>query len=188
MQLDAYNDMTRQEQANQYAGIVNATPEYIPGYDPDQDPLYQIGDKPHYSADLHLASMNYWAGKTGREGPPPPSYRVINGTSVLGRFVDVYGCQAHMRAARHNWQAKLWGAIIMAGVALACGVEFGILDVAVFLLAAPLFIAVKLHYNQIYRRYYTVQAQILQSGEPVWVPYERKRLKLIEQSSFYVWP
>jgi hypothetical protein len=184
MNLDAYNDMARQENV----GITNATPEYIPGYDPDQDPWYDVGNKPHYSADLYLASQNYWAGKTGQQSPPPPDYRRYKGRMRLGRYLDVYGCQAHMRGSRHNWQTKRWAVIIGMGALLAVGVEFGILDLLALPILLVLWAVTKVFYAMQYGRYYDAQKAILQTGQPVWLPYERKRLRWIKRNAFYVWP
>jgi hypothetical protein len=93
-----------------------------------------------------------------------------------------------MREARHNWQVRWWGAIITFGCLLAFGVELGVLDVAALPIFAGIWLTWKHHYARQYRKYYNAQAEILATGKPVWVSYERKRLRLIERNAFYSWP
>jgi hypothetical protein len=84
MRIDAYDDWCRREAEQQWVGVENQVTGYIPGYDPDNDPWYNVAGKPHYSEDLFVASENYWAGRTGSTTPPAPSYR----DGKLGRMVD----------------------------------------------------------------------------------------------------
>ena len=51
---------------------------------------------PNPFKDLVIGSENYWAGRTGREEPPAPTFRKVNGKLMLGRYMDPYGCQGHM--------------------------------------------------------------------------------------------
>jgi hypothetical protein len=200
MNIDAYDDQTRWEQNHpqdftsrwQQASpnnpwiqhYIRASEGYIPGYDPDNDPMYHIEGKRHYMADLYLESENWWWNQ-GWQQRPAPSYRRVHGREKLGRMVDVYGAQAWLRWSKHEWRSKLWLIILVIGVSLGFGAAIGIFD----LLLIPLIVLpVWLYFRHWYVKYYRVQQRVLDSGEPQWVPYERKRLRLIRRSPFYLWP
>jgi hypothetical protein len=179
MNVDAWDDRVRWEEAHQ------PQPDYIPGYDPDVDPMYSIAGKKHYSADLYIESQNYWATLTGRDEPPAPSYQLVHGRQKLGRYVDLYAAQAWLRWAKHEWRSKLWGIMILIAATLAFGLAAGIFDViGVVLIVLPIW----LYYRHYYVKYYRIQQRVLDSGHPQWVPYEWRRLRLIKRSSWYLWP
>jgi hypothetical protein len=186
MRLDAYADMQAQQEAKYDIGTEGHTTAYIPGYDPDTDPMYNFAGKAHYSEDCRVDSENYWAGKTGQLTPPPPSYHRVHGRLRLGRLMDVYACQAVMRQARHDWQVRWWRVVQSVTVGMGIGVEYN--DIFLWPMYATVWWMVKAHYNRIYKRYYSAQKAILQSGEPVWMPYETKTLRQIKKNSFFTWP
>jgi hypothetical protein len=183
MRLDAWAAQ-QQQQAQQTTGQ-----DFIPGYDPDEDPLYDINWKPDYHADLQLASQSYWTQETGSPTPPLPTYQ----QGTLGRMVDVYGCQAMMRSARHQYQSRLYASImgvVASTVGLAAAGAEGVAGAIIFALfiGAPLILWRRYHYNQIYRCYFYAQEKILKTGKPVWVPFSRGDLRRIRNTQGPIWP
>ena len=195
MRLDAWED----QQVAQIQQSNDPRDHYIPGYDPDNDGWYDVNWKPDYTADLHLASQEFWKRYHREEDPPAPSYRAYKPWKwaetrrMLGREMDVYGCQAMMRSARHQYQSRLYASIIggiisLGSFAAAGGVGIAISIVLILIVVPPLALFVRWHYNEIYRRYYYAQAEILKTGQPVWVPYSRKDLRRIKTTAGPIWP
>ena len=139
-------------------------------------------------ADLLLASQNFWAGRTGREYPPAPTFRDVKGRKMLGRYMDPFGCQAHMRSQRGLWEKWYTNFFITIG----CTVLFCEVDWLSIFLIGPLcalrYFYIKDKYRRQYDTYYAVQDEIIQTGEPKWVPYDKKRLALINQNPSACWP
>ena len=50
------------------------------------------------------------------------------------------------------------------------------------------YFAVKAKHRRQYDLYYTVQDEIIQTGEPQWVPYDKERLKLLDRNPLAYWP
>jgi hypothetical protein len=140
-------------------------------------------------ADLETASSNFWAGRTGRERPPAPTYRIAsNGKRMLGRYMDPFGCQGHMRYQRTLWK-KYYTEFFIAG---GSSVLFLDISWAAIILIGPMLAAryfyVKNKHRKQYDLYYAIQDQILQTGEPQWVPYGKQRLKQINEDPETCWP
>jgi hypothetical protein len=186
MRIDAWEDIRAQ---NAPPPQPNDWPvDYRPGYNPDEDPLYDVTYQPSYSADLKVASMTYWTGKTGQSSPPPPTFD----HGQLGRYMDVYGCQAWMRHIRHFYLAEryaLWGLIgLSLGLSWLTG-PFGFAIAVLFALGALGLLAVlKLRCSRIYDRYYDAQLTILKTGEPVWIPFSATQLKAMRKNPGRTWP
>lgn len=136
-------------------------------------------EAPH--RDLQLASQNYWAGRTGRETPPAPTFRMIDGKKTLGRYMDPYGCQLHMRASRMGWEKWYVPFLITIGISIVFGPEtdfFGL--IGCFLIFAPWYFLKKAKFRRWYDSYLSVQAECLRTDEPQWMPYSKKRLRLMD--------
>lgn len=139
--------------------------------------------------DLVLASKNYWAGRTGREKPPAPTFRVVRGRKMLGRYMDPYGCQAHLRAQRSLWEKWYTGFFISCIPAILFGGADSIIGLFLVVpIYAVWYFSVKAKHRRQYYQYYDIQNQILQTGEPKWVPYDKARLKLLDRNPLAVWP
>jgi hypothetical protein len=140
-------------------------------------------------ADLRLASQNYWAGRTGLENPPAPTLRMIRGRKMLGRYMDPYGCQCHLRAQRNLWEKWYTSFFITAVIILVSGPETDFLSLAII---GPIYAAYyfwnKAKHTRQYKMYYAVQDEILRTGEPEWVPYDKVRLKMLDRQPMAVWP
>jgi hypothetical protein len=132
--------------------------------------------------DLQLASKNYWAGRTGREDPPAPTYRMVNGRMLLGRYMDPFGCAANMRAVQGHWR-NFYLSFFFSAVGVLLGIE---IDWAFFVIILPLGLAIYFIRKGLlrakYERYEAIAAKIAETGEPQWVPYPRKRLKTMDIS------
>jgi hypothetical protein len=139
--------------------------------------------------DLELASKNYWAGRTGREDPPAPTYRMVGGKRMLGRYMDPYGCQGHMRSAHIRWQNWYTGFFVALGIGVLLGpdTDFVSLIIAGLPCAIWYFCAKRSHRKQ-YDLYYGIQERIIETGEPQWVPYDKTRLELLDRNPLAVWP
>jgi hypothetical protein len=134
------------------------------------------------SDQLWLQAKNYWAGRTGRELPPTPTVRVVDGNERLGRYMDPYGCQILMNGSKLQWRDfYTWFFLATGGLALTAVIDFWFIFVTLPLLGTWYFWN-KAKWRRQYDMYYGVQQRILQAGEPQWVPYDRRRLKSIERS------
>ena len=114
---------------------------------------------------------------------------MVNGRRMLGRYMDPYGCQAHLRSQRNLWEKWYTGFFISCGIA----VVFGEVDFVAAFIAIPLYAIwyfyVKAKHTRQYNLYYKIQDKIInENGEPQWVPYDRDRLKLIDMNPMAVWP
>jgi hypothetical protein len=102
--------------------------------------------------------------------------------------MDPYGCQCHMRSAKALWEQWYTGMFISAGI----GLLFGAVDWVFFFVVLPIlwiwYSAVKAKHRTQYTLYYSVQDEIIRTGEPQWVPYDHERLKLIDRNPMAVWP
>ena len=148
---------------------------------------FQRPDDPY--ADLRIASKNYWAARTGREDPPAPTYRNVNGTLMLGRYMDPYGCQAHMRNQKILWDKWYPNFLVGIGISLLLGPETDFISLV--LIGGVMgfwYLRVKAKHRREYTLYYDVQDEILSSGEPEWVPYDKKRLQLMDKYPEALWP
>jgi hypothetical protein len=158
-------------------------------YEPDLSAAPQPPEAlPNPFGDLLIASKNYWAGHTGQEWPPAPSYREVGGKLKLGRYMDPYGCEAHIRGAKNRWAEWYTGFFISAGI----GALFGVVDWVFIFVALPVmaiwyFTVRAIHVKQ-YDLYYGVEQRTLATGEPEWVPYDKDRLKLLDENPLAVWP
>jgi hypothetical protein len=113
---------------------------------------------------------------------------MVNGRKMLGRYMDPFGCQVHIRNTRSRWEQWYTGFFVSVGLALL----FGEVDLLAIFLVFPFYAAwyfgMKAKHTRQYRLYYQVQDKILQTGEPQWVPYDKFRLKKIEQDPRLIWP
>lgn len=134
--------------------------------------------------DLEQGSRNYWAGHISSENPPPPSYRRINGKLVLGRYMDPWGCQAHMRGAKGRWGKWYTDFFVISGSTVA----FGSGSILFLPLAFVLYFFRRGQVRQQYDLYYGVMNRIMRTGEPEWVPYDKDRLALIDRNPLAYWP
>jgi hypothetical protein len=108
---------------------------------------------------------------------------------MLGRYMDPYGCQAHIRGQRKLWEKWYTQFFIIAAGALIFGPETDFLSLA--FLAVPwaiVYFYVKSRRRRQYDLYYAVQEEILRTGEPQWVPYDKVRLHMIDRNPLAVWP
>jgi hypothetical protein len=142
---------------------------------------------PKYTSYL-LDSQDYWAGLRGSPDPPAPSFRLIKGKQKLGRYMDPFGCQGLMQNQKHLWEKWYTGFLIVAGSAAV----FGGVDALFLFLVLPIYAAwylsVRAVYRRRYDRYWAVLQEIERTGQPVWVPYDKRRLKLIDARPQAVWP
>jgi hypothetical protein len=138
--------------------------------------------------DQSIGSKNYWAAHTGREDPPAPSYRMVKGKLKLGRYIDPYGCEAHMRSAKNLWAEWYTGFLISGGI----GALFGTVDWVFIFLVLPVFavwyFVVRARFRHQYDQYYRIQERCLATGMPEWVAYDKDRLKLLDRNPLAVWP
>jgi Na+-transporting methylmalonyl-CoA/oxaloacetate decarboxylase gamma subunit len=153
--------------------------------------LPQRNPKPEY-ASYSLDSQNYWAGLRGSPNPPAPSFRLVKGVfgsrQKLGRYMDPYGCQAHMQMQKSLWTSRYTGFLIAAGSAAV----FGGIDLVFIFLVLPIYaiwyLSMRAFYRRRYDRYWGVIREIERTGQPVWVPYSRERRKRIAVNPLEVWP
>ena len=143
-------------------------------------------ENPYY--ELQLESENYWCGVRGRQDPPPPTYREVNGKMVLGRYMDPYGCQAIMQNSKDRWTKWYTTFLVAAG---ASAVFIGV-DAVFLFLTLPVFIVwylgVRHRRRAQYDYYYAVQQRCLKNGQPEWVPFDKDRLDALKLTPLAVWP
>jgi hypothetical protein len=143
-------------------------------------------EEPFYS--LKVSSSNYWAGRTGRDCPPPASLRTIDGKPILGRYLDPFGCEACMVWARQEYQKKLHRVLVVLAV---LGVA-SLLDVVFLLIVVPLFVVtlwiVRGQFAKHFGIYHRVNEEIQRSGKPVWEPFDKVRLHYMRHNPNSVWP
>lgn len=148
----------------------------------------QAAQAPAPNRDLQIASMNYWAGRTGREQPPAPTFRMVDGKKTLGRYMDPYGAQAHIRNTRAGWEKWYVPFLISCAVALLLG-EITWITWFVFLpVYAFWYFAKKASFRRRYESYFGVQQECLRTNEPQWVPYTKKQLKFMDRNLPAVMP
>jgi hypothetical protein len=181
MKLDAAGAAARQYSGDDYKG------PYIPGYDYDEDD--QADTRQFYIEDLRMASKNYWAARTGQEDPPPPTYRFYHHRNQLGRAMDPYGCQVHMRWARRRmdrvWRSFYWA----VGIAFLASFGFtALIGLAVAIVGLIVVGILNLWYRYNYALYYRCQEHCLEIDGPVWEPFTRRQLRQIKGDNFYIWP
>jgi hypothetical protein len=135
-----------------------------------------------------IGSKNYWAGRTGREYPPAPTYREVDGKTRLGRYMDPWGCQEHMTGAKKAWRHAYLTFYIVGGISLfTAEVDWFVLLVIYPFIFACYFWAKK-QWRDKYFFYKDVQTRINETGEPQWVPYDKDRLKMIEREPRAILP
>jgi hypothetical protein len=113
---------------------------------------------------------------------------MVSGKQRLGRYMDPYGCQAHMQSVKQRWQRWYSGFLIGIGASLL----FIEVDAFFVCLVVPVLAVWYLCKRAIIRRrydyYYGIGAEIVRTGEPVWVPYNRQQLKALEKEPLGRWP
>ena len=139
--------------------------------------------------DLLLARANYWCGQRGKEDPPQPSYRMVDGESKLGRYIDVYGCQVNMLGAQLGWQKKYIPILLGAGA----GLLFAEVSWLFLLFFLPIFGLYYLLRRSKYRRQYVLYFEELdhlqQTGQMHdWMPYDSVRLRAMKEHPEAMWP
>lgn len=138
---------------------------------------------PRYAGYL-LDSQDYWAGQRGTVNPPAPSFRLVKGKQKLGRYLDPFGASALMENQKVSWEGWYSRFLISAGGS--------ILLAGVCLLALPIlavwYLGVRWQYRRRYDYYWRILQEIEETGQPVWVPYSKERLRLIEVRPQAVWP
>jgi hypothetical protein len=132
-------------------------------------------------SDLQTASQNFWAGRTGRETPPAPTLREVDGKQMLGRYMDPWGCEAMKRACHAGWNDWLTNFFWFAAPCLLF-LEF---DWFSLFIIVPVVMArytyVKAKWRSKYVYYESIQQKIMETDEPQWVPYDAKRLKKMDR-------
>jgi hypothetical protein len=102
--------------------------------------------------------------------------------------MDPYGCEALMQSQKHHWERWYTGMLIAFGSAAV----FGGVDAVFVFVALPIYalwyLAVRARYRRRYDRYWDIQQEIERTGQPVWVPYDRYRRRLIDVYPTAVWP
>ena len=100
---------------------------------------------------------------------------------TLGRYMDPFGCEAHMRTQQMGWQKWMLGFMVTAGVTVA----FAEIDWFLILVAAPLYalwyFGVKAKRRAKYERYEAIRQQIIDTGEPQWVAYDKATLQEMDK-------
>jgi hypothetical protein len=139
-------------------------------------------------ANYLLDSQDYWSQLRGSADPPAPSYRLVKGKQKLGRYMDPFGCMGLMQNQKDLWSKWYTGFLIVAGSAAV----FAGVDAVFIFLVLPIYaiwyLSVRARYRRRYDQYYAVLQEIERTGQPVWVPYSRYRLKLIDVRPTMVWP
>jgi hypothetical protein len=138
--------------------------------------------------ELLAESRDYWWSVRGAPEPPAPSFRTIDGQQVLGRYVDPWGAEGLMVSTKARWSQWYTAFLIGAGA----GVLFGGVDFAFLFLALPVLVTWYLlkrsHLRKQYDSYYALHQEILRTDAPVWVPFDKHRLALIDRRPEAVWP
>jgi hypothetical protein len=139
-----------------------------------------------------LDSKNYWCQVRGSEDPPAPSYRMVKGIfgskRKLGRYMDPYGCMAIMQNQKdlwHQWYPSFLVSSAIGPVLTGVGWAFMIV---VFPILATIYLCKRGYRRRKYDHYYRVLQEIEATGEPVWVPYDRERRRLIDVQPNAIWP
>jgi len=131
--------------------------------------------------ELRQGSIDYWLTRTGQKNPPCASYRLVNGKRRLGRYMDPYVCQVLMYSAKQRWVR--WYTSLLIG--LGAGALLGEVDWFFVFVLVPIFatwyLLKKSMLRRPYDKYYFIQQEILRTGQPQWVPYERAHLKLLKE-------
>jgi hypothetical protein len=149
--------------------------------------IFQL-PRPDYDSYL-LDSQDYWAGQRGSTSPPAPSFRPVKNwrgqeKQRLGRYMDPFGCQGLMENQKFSWAKWYSGFLTSAGGSIVLA--------GVCLLALPIlavwYLAVRWQYRRRYDFYWSVLQEIERTGQPMWVPYDKYRLKLIDVRPNAVWP
>jgi len=145
------------------------------------------GGHPKYYPYL-LESQNYWAQLRGDENPPAPSYRMVRGKRRLGRYMDPYGCMGLMENQKDLWSRWYTGFLLGAGTSvLFIEVDWVFIVFCLPILALWYWLGRRKRRAK-YDRYYRVIEEIEDTGQPVWVPYDKERLRRIERSPEAIWP
>lgn len=143
--------------------------------------------KPQW-ASYSLDSQDYWCQLRGSPDPPAPSFRLVKGKQKLGRYMDPFGCQALMQMQKSLWQRWYTGFLIVAGAAAV----FGGVDAVFIFLVLPIYVAwylsVRAVHRRRYDRYWDIQQEIERTGGPVWAPYDKRRLRVIDVRPMEIWP
>jgi hypothetical protein len=141
-------------------------------------------DYGHYLLD----SQDYWSQLRGQPEPPAPTYRMVDGEMKLGRYVDPYGAQGLMEAQKNLWSRWYTRFLIAAAIpVLFIGVDWVFLFLALPILATW-YLVKRNNHRRLYDNYYALLQEISDTGKPVWVPFDKDRLKLIDRRPQAVWP
>lgn len=143
---------------------------------------------PTADSPLEIASRNYWASRTGREQPPAPTYRSVDGQERFGRYMDPWGCQTHMDTAKSRWRHYYIGFYSVAFISLiAAPVDWFVL-LFIYPILGVLYFGTRNRVHRQYSIYKGVQDRINATGEPQWVAYDKWRLRMIEHNPRAILP
>jgi hypothetical protein len=137
---------------------------------------------------LEIQSMNYWAGRTGRDAPPAPTYRQWGDKERFGRYMDPFGCQRHMDAAKRQWRRIYLSFFLVCGIGLLTAEVDWFVLLVIYPILGVLYFWMRSRMHQQYSQYKQVQDQIVATGEPQWVPYDKMRLRMIERNPRAILP
>lgn len=166
--------------------------QYVfPGYNWEEDPW--SWNKPFYSADLRVNSLNYWGGEA------PVSWMVWKGRRKLGRLVGLDQAECIMRWYHYAQRKMIANVIILGGIGVLLGVgtgtgaggAFGGLIGAIFLIPVALIGWARYRWFGAWKKFaWEAQLEVLNTGTPVWMPYGSKQLGNINRTNGreYVWP
>jgi len=136
---------------------------------------------------LH-SSQDYWLDVRGDMDPPAPSYRQINGKAVLGRYMDPWGAQGLMYEAKVRWEQWYPSFLVNSAIGpLFTGVTW-VFTILILPFLAVWYLVKRSYFRRQYDRYYRVLEECERTNQPVWVPFDKDRLKLIEARPQAVWP
>ena len=160
---------------------------------PQKDP----GD---YGYQYWLDACDYWCQVRGQPEPPAPSWREVDGKMVMGRYVDPCGAVGLMQSTKDEWHHWYIRFLVSCAIPVAIlGVDAGLIFIALPIWVIW-YLAKRNHYRKLYDEYYAILQEINRTGgqrmdngdvwpgDPVWVPYNKDRLKLIERRPSGVWP
>jgi hypothetical protein len=104
---------------------------------------------------------------------------MVNGKQRLGRYVDPFCAHAQMQLAKHRWVRYYRGFLIGAGAGALIGTVGFFFIFGVLPILGIWYLLVRNHYRRQYDQCYRVLEEIVRTGQPVWMPYDRELLKLL---------
>ena len=124
----------------------------------------------------------------GDMDPPAPTYRAVDGKQKLGRYVDPYGAMGLMHEAKARWEHWYPSFLVYSGIGpLFTGVTW-VFTVLILPFLVVWYLIQRAKFRRQYDRYWRVLQEIEDTGQAVWVPYEKDRLDLISARPQAVWP